>query len=92
MRDFEYNRALWAVVNPDGTFAGVPCLSWEEARELRNAAEGRWIYVMYSDPDGDAVWEDDRTLEDDALDFDEFYNPNLDMGFDPYLGCYTDDC
>ena len=20
------------------------------------------------------------------------YEPDLDMGFDPYLGCYTDDC
>ena len=86
MRDFEYNRELWAVVNPDGTFAGVPCLSWEEARELRNAGEGRWIYAMCPDPDGEVI------LEEDDPSFDEFDNPNLDMGFDPYLGCYTDDC
>lgn len=34
---------------------------------------------------------------DDELDFDNpNYDPdwgyNEDMGFDPYLGCYTDDC
>lgn len=27
---------------------------------------------------------------DDAAGYDE--PDNLEMGFDPYLGCYTDDC
>ena len=32
MRDFEWTDALWFVVKDDGTYAGRPCLSWEEAR------------------------------------------------------------
>lgn len=72
---------MWAVVNPDGTFAGVPCESWEEARELANAREGRKIFEMIYDP---------GTLEDDALSFDDYYNDD-EMGFNPYLGCYDYD-
>lgn len=32
-------------------------------------------------------------LEDD-YDFSDYYEDwdNLEMGFDPYAGCYTDDC
>lgn len=91
MRDYEYNCELWAVVNPDGTFAGVPCTSWEEARELANAREGRWIYAMCPDPNGEVILEDDQSLEDDALSFDDYYNDN-EMGFNPYLGCFDYDC
>lgn len=37
---------MWVVVNADGTYAGVPCLSWEEALELKAAGEGRRAYVI----------------------------------------------
>ena len=37
-------KILWIVLNPDGTYAGVPCESFEEARELYLAKEGRTIY------------------------------------------------
>lgn len=30
--------------------------------------------------------------EEEEEDFDEDWGYNEDMGFDPYLGCYTDDC
>lgn len=42
------NNYCYAVINPDGTFAGVPCLSYEEARELAYASgvEGRKIYKL----------------------------------------------
>lgn len=29
---------------------------------------------------------------DDWDDYDEDYEPDLEMGFDPYEGCYTYDC
>lgn len=39
MRDFDWNDNLWCVVKDNGTYAGVPCLSYEEARELSNQHE-----------------------------------------------------
>ena len=36
----------FAVINPDGTFAGVPCVSEEEARELAAQKEGRIIVEL----------------------------------------------
>lgn len=33
--------------------------------------------------------EEDEELDEDP---DEDWGYNEDMGFDPYLGCYTDDC
>lgn len=38
-------------------------------------------------------YEDFEEYEIDYLE-DNFYEDwdNLEMGFDPYLGCYTDDC
>ena len=46
MRDFEWDDAIWAVVSEDGTFVGVPCLSYEEAKELANQHENSHIYAM----------------------------------------------
>lgn len=36
----------YAVINPDGTYAGVPCTSEEEARELAAQREGRIIVEL----------------------------------------------
>lgn len=33
----------YIVINPDNTIAGVPCETYEEARELANQKEGREI-------------------------------------------------
>ena len=52
MRDFEWTDALWFVVKDDGTYAGRPCLSWEEARELATQHEGAHIFTV----DGDNDW------------------------------------
>ena len=52
MRDFEWTDALWLVVKDDGTYAGRPCLSWEEARELAAQHEGAHIFAV----DGDNDW------------------------------------
>jgi len=38
--------------------------------------------------------EDEDSLDDEDFDdeYAEGFAADLDMGFDPYLGCYTDDC
>lgn len=32
--------------------------------------------------------------EDEDMEFDDYYEDwdNLELGFDPYTGCYSDDC
>lgn len=49
----------YAVINTDGTYAGVPCTSEEEARELANQKEGRVIAEL------DAI---DESLEEGIFD------------------------
>lgn len=51
VRDFEWGQELWAVVKDNGDFAGNPCLSWEEAREISANHEGSKIYEMALDRD-----------------------------------------
>ena len=46
MRDFNWTDVLFAVVKDDGSFAGVPCLSLNEAEELANNHEGSQIYRL----------------------------------------------
>lgn len=36
--------------------------------------------------------EEYEEYEEDEPDYEEEMEADLDMGFDPYLGCYTDDC
>ena len=38
---------------------------------------------------GEIVWQWSESDEDD---YDPDWGYNEDMGFDPYMGCYTDDC
>ena len=47
----------WAVVNPDGTFAGVPWESEEGARELAFQKEGRQIFQMELHPNDQIIWD-----------------------------------
>ena len=77
MRDFEWTDTLWAVIKEDGSFAGCPCLCYEEARELANQHEGSVVFRMESD---------DLSIYDEPNDIDD------DCGYDPYMGCFTDDC
>ena len=53
MRDFEWTQPLWCVVKNDGHFAGIPCVSWEEACELANQHEGSCIFKMQNDNYGE---------------------------------------
>ena len=80
-RDFNWFDNLWAVIKEDGSFAGVPCTRFEEARELSAQHEGSHIYIMALDDDNELeVYDDEPTNIDD------------DCGFDPYMGEYTYDC
>lgn len=78
MRDFDWLDELYCVVTDDGTFAGVPCRSFEEAVELCSQHGGSKIFTMYLD--NYSIWEN------------EDYSCDDDMGYDPYMGCFTDDC
>ena len=46
MRDFDWTDVLFAVVKDDGSFAGIPWLSLDEAKELANNHEGSQIYRL----------------------------------------------
>ena len=61
---------------------------------------------MYDDDMMDAFVEETRDYDDEEFlqecaefyrgdyDCDDYYEDwdNLEMGFDPYMGCYSDDC
>lgn len=84
-RDFNWFDNLWAVIKEDGSFAGVPCTSFDEARELANQHEGSHVYNLSID------YDDDSERYPENYD-DEPYNIDDDCGFDPYMGEYTYDC
>lgn len=80
MRDFDWFDELYAVIKEDGKFAGAPCVSLEEARELANQHEGSKIYLLQYD---NSNFEND---DYEPWDIDD------DCGYDPYMGCFSDDC
>lgn len=46
-----WQHNLFCVVNPDGTYAGEPCVAYEEALELSYQRTGRMIFKLeYVDP------------------------------------------
>ena len=55
MRDFDWFDELYCVVKEDGTFAGTPCRSIEEAIELSGQHEGSKIFEMKLD--NESLWE-----------------------------------
>lgn len=54
MRDFGILDNLWCVVKEDGTFAGIPCRTIEEARELAAQHENSMIFTMHFDLEADS--------------------------------------
>lgn len=46
MRDFNWTDELWCVIKEDGTFAGIPCRSEEEAIELSGQHYPSGIYKL----------------------------------------------
>ena len=60
MEELKALDMIWIVINPDGTYAGIPCLTWEEARELASQKEGRRIFNL--DPNEEDVTENENGL------------------------------
>lgn len=46
MRDFSWTEELWCVVNDNGTYAGRPCLTLEEALDLAAQDQSRAIFKL----------------------------------------------
>lgn len=46
MRDFAWNDTLYAVIKDDGNFAGAPCTSFDEARELAAQHPGAKVFGL----------------------------------------------
>lgn len=67
MKDFDLTDRLWAVVKKDGTFAGVPCTSYGEARDLAAQHEGAKIFFLDYEPDE----------ESEDIDYDKGPGPFL---------------
>ena len=55
MEELKTRNMIWIVINSDGTYAGVPCITWEEARELVAQKEGRRVFNI--DPNMEDVTE-----------------------------------
>ena len=45
MKCIDWTDVRWAVVKEDGSFAGVPCASYGEARDLAQYALREWYQV-----------------------------------------------
>lgn len=105
MRDFDWHDEFYCVVKEDGTFAGIPCRTFEEATQLRDQHEGSKIFDMRLD--NESLWEyndydpyeDIRSWEKkceqdiERMNWEyEDHNCDDDTGYDPYMGCYTDEC
>ena len=68
----------------------IDYLDWQDGELVQNAfpylsADEREMLVSGICP---KCWNESFGEDDEFLDWDY----NEDMGFDPYLGCYTDDC
>ena len=59
-----YENFSFAVINPDGTFAGVPCKSYEEARELASQEEGRVIVDLVDHLDESVECKESNAFSD----------------------------
>ena len=55
------NGVFWIVLNENGTYAGMPCYSWEEAKELLVQDPRRIAYII------DSVIDEVTNSEDGLL-------------------------
>lgn len=73
------------VINPDGTCAGVPCKSEEEARELANQKEGRKIFSVKDNfkivfcEDGIDDWQMVKIYKNNVLIDDKLENHTINV-------------
>lgn len=70
------------VIGPDGHYHCPYC----EDGEYVNC---EWYCGADEPEDNPEYWDEDGY---DTRDYDEPENIDDDCGFDPYLGCFTDDC
>lgn len=61
------------------------------------ADDGDYVNCEYwcgaEEPQDDPeIWEGYEEYEEEEPTYEEEMEADLDMGFDPYMGCYTDDC
>ena len=61
------------------------------------ADDGDYVNCEYwcgaEEPQDDPeIWEEYEEDEEEEPTYEEEMEADLDMGFDPYMGCYTDDC
>ena len=61
------------------------------------AEDGDYVNCEYwcgaEEPQDDPyIWGDAEEDEEEEPTYEEEMQADLDMGFDPYMGCYTDDC
>ena len=61
------------------------------------AEDGDYVNCEYwcgssAPQDNPEIWEEEDEDYEDEPDYEEEMEADLDMGFDPYMGCYTDDC
>ena len=61
-RDFKWTDELWAVVKADGSFAGIPCRSYEEARQL-SYHPGSKIFKLVLDNAAEEPIEEDLATD-----------------------------
>lgn len=67
-RDFDWDRSeLYAVIKNDGSYAGVPCLSYEEARELSYHPGSKIFKLVLADTPEEEPLDEDLT-ETDKMD------------------------
>lgn len=66
--DIDFETTRYAVIKPDGTFAGVPCESFEEAQELAAQEEGRIIFKL-AKAQVSETFEDDENILNEAPKF-----------------------
>ena len=97
---YNYARSFLVTFHTDGDAYDAPnyfsnineALAYVE-QEIDKEAKALTAHIMDAETGELYVtcsWDDDSIPEEDYYDYDWGYNE--DMGFDPYLGCYTDDC
>ena len=62
-RDFEWEDDLYAVIKDNGNYAGSPCVSYGEAKDLSAQHEKSRIFQLTLLPPEDQVWDDYRVYE-----------------------------
>ena len=74
--------ALFSDIIPEGVLVDMACALW-------NDVEGAADLALMDMDTGEILW---NAADAQEYECDPDWGCDEDMGFDPYLGCYTDDC